>query len=291
MVPMLTIALALVAPVVCVGLVRAARRAEAGSRVRGLTPRSHWRLPERVRVPLARTLRDADVRADPETAVGLWLVAALAVAVFTSAVVPGLALLAGVAVLLAGPVALRIGRTRRERRFAAALPGALELVAAELRGGGTVAGAVDHLAHGDSPVADDLRRVHVRTRLGLGLSDALEGWPAEHDVLGVRVAAGALAVASAMGGRAADAIDGLASSLRHRLDASAEAQALSAQSRLSAVVVGAAPMAYLAFSSLVDPGSADALVGTGIGRVCLTLGLALEALAALWIRRIVRSEA
>ena len=96
----------------------------------------------------------------------------------------------------------------------------------------------------------------------------------------MRAAAGALAVANTIGGRAADAIDGLASSLRHRLDASAEARALSAQSRLSAVVVGAAPIGYLAFSSLIDPGSVTALVGTGVGRVCLVLGLALEGLAA-----------
>jgi tight adherence protein B len=268
------------------------RRATSGDGI--ACSRTHAAFPLAAPGPGARPARAHLARrrcADPETAVGLWLVATLAVAVLTSAVVPGMVLPAGVATLLAGPVALRVGRTRRERRFAAALPGALELVAAELRGGGTVAGAVDHLAHGDSPVADDLRRVHVRTRLGLGLSDALEGWPAEHDVPGVRAAAGALAVATAMGGRAADAIDGLASSLRHRLDASAEARALSAQSRLSAVVVGAAPIGYLAFSSLIDPGSAAALVGTGVGRVCLTLGLALEALAALWIRRIVRSEA
>lgn len=288
---MLTLALTIAGPLVSVLLVRAARRAESGSHVRRLAAPSRWRLPERVRVPLARTLHDADVHADPETAVGLWLVAALAVAALTSSVVPGMALPAGLAALVAGPVSLRVGRTRRERRFAAALPGTLEQVAAELRGGGTVAGAVDRLARGEGPVVDDLRRVHVRTRLGLGLSDALEGWPAEHDALGVRAAAGALAVATTMGGRAADAIDGLASSLRHRLDASAEARALSAQSRLSAVVVGAAPIGYLAFSGLIDPGSVTSLVGTGVGRVCLVLGLALEGLATVWIRRIVRSEA
>ncbi|HEX5586919.1 MAG TPA: hypothetical protein VFZ17_06400, partial [Acidimicrobiia bacterium] len=85
--------------------------------------------------------------------------------------------------------------------------------------------------------------------------------------------------------------DGLASSVRHRLDAAAEAQSLSTQARLSAVVVGAAPLGYLAFASLVDARAVSGLVGTGIGRVCLIVGLALEALAALWIRRIVRSEA
>jgi Flp pilus assembly protein TadB len=40
---------------------------------------------------------------------------------------------------------------------------------------------------------------------------------------------------------------------------------------------------------LVDPRSGTVLVATGVGRVCLVVGLGLEALAALWIRRIVRS--
>jgi tight adherence protein B len=129
----------------------------------------------------------------------------------------------------------------------------------------------------------------VRTHLGLPLAEALADWPAGHDVPGVRAAAGALAVATTMGGRAAGAVDGLASSLRHRLDAVAEARSLSAQARMSAVVVGAAPVGYLAFSALVDPGAVTVLVDTGVGRVCLVVGLGLEALAALWIRRVLRS--
>jgi tight adherence protein B len=197
--------------------------------------------------------------------------------------------LLALAAFAAGPVSLVLARSRRERAFAAALPAALEQVAAELRGGGTVATALERLAAGATAVADDVRRVNVRTELGLPLADALSGWPAQHDAPGVRAVAGALAVATTMGGRAADAVDGLASSMRHRLDAVAEARSLSAQARLSAVVVGAAPVGYLAFSALVDPGAVTALIDTGVGRVCLVVGLGLEGLAGLWIRRILRS--
>ena len=216
----------------------------------------------------------------------------IGVLVVTLAVAPGMVILAGAARRARGPGrAARSPAERRERRFVVALPGALEQVAAELRGGGTVAGAVERLAEGASVVAPDFRRVHTRTQLGMALSDALARWPGEHDAPGVRAAAGAFAVAASLGGRAADAIDGLATSLRHRLDAAAEARALSSQARLSAVVVGAAPLGYLAFSSLVDPRAVGVLVGTGVGRVCLVLGIGLEVLAAVWIRRIVRAEA
>ena len=287
---MLTLALALGGPILCAALVRAARRAESGARVQHLRSRTPRRLPTRARVPLERALRAADLDLDPETAVVVWLGGAIGAAVLGSAFAGGLSVPAGLAVLAGGPVALRFARGRRERRFAAALPVALEQVAAELRGGGTVGTAVDRLAAGDGPVADDLRRVQTRTRLGLGLPSALAAWPPDHDVPCVRAAAGALAVATTVGGRAADALDGLAASLRSRLDAAAEARALSAQARLSAVVVGVAPIGYLAFSTVVDPRSATTLVGTSTGRVCLVLGLACEALAVLWIRRIVRAE-
>jgi tight adherence protein B len=202
---------------------------------------------------------------------------------------PVLALLAAASALGGGPVALVLARARHERRFAGSLPGMLEHVAAELRGGGTVPVALEHLAEAGGAVGADLRRITVRTRLGLPLVDALGQWPVEHDAPGVRACAGALAVAATMGGRAADAVDGLASSFRHRLDAVAEARSLSAQARLSAVVVGAAPLGYLAFAAMVDPGAVQALVATGMGRGCLVAGLGLEAVAGLWIRRILRS--
>src|SRR5207244_549179 len=108
-----------------------------------------WRIPSRWREPLARALHDADVSATPEQAVEYWAIAVVAVAVLTGAFTLSLALPVALASVAAGPLALRLARTRRERRFAAGLPGALEQVAAELRGGGTVAVAIERLAaHG-----------------------------------------------------------------------------------------------------------------------------------------------
>ncbi len=134
-----------------------------------------------------------------------------------------------------------------------------------------------------------MRRIRARAALGLGLAGSLATWPEERPVPAVRAAAGALAVAATIGGRAAAALDGLAASLRERLGATAEARSLSAQARLSAVVVGGAPLAYLLFGAIADPGSAEALVSTGPGRVCLVAGLTCEGLAAMWMRRIVRA--
>jgi tight adherence protein B len=99
-----------------------------------------------------------------------------------------------------------------------------------------------------------------------------------------------LEVAVVAGGPAAPALDGLAAGLRDRHDAAGEVAALSAQARLSAIVVGAAPLVSLALSLLVDPRVAPTLIGTATGRACLLAGMALEGLAGLWMHRIVRCE-
>jgi len=96
-------------------------------------------------------------------------------------------------------------------------------------------------------------------------------------------------VAHAQGGRAADALDSLATSLRERLGVVAEAHALSAQARYSALVVGIGPLVYLGFSMVVDRRAIDALTGTNVGRLCAVAALALEGAGAWWMRRVLAS--
>jgi tight adherence protein B len=285
----LSVILAVAGPLVVAALVAAARRARATERARALGRSRRWRLPARLRAVVERALTDADLTLEPEAAVELWAGASAAAGLVAVALSPGLVPPALLIAFVGAPAALWALRTRAHRRYASALPLALERIAAHLRGGGTVAHGVAALAGGDGPLAGDLRRVQGRADLGVGLADALAAWPVERDVGDVRAVAGALAVAETLGGRSAHALDGLAASLRDRIGAAAEARSLSAQARLSAVVVGVSPLAYLVFSALVDPGSVGMLVGTGAGRVCLVLGLLLEAAAALWMRRILVS--
>jgi tight adherence protein B len=271
-------------------LLRASRRAAAGSQLRSLRRPSRWRLPARPRRWLEDALEDAALDIEPEGACELWVGVVLAMTTFSFALMPGIALVAIVLGVAAGPVGLRLARRRNQRRFVVALPGALEHVAAAMRGGSSVPESLAALADSGGPLAGDLQRVRARAALGGGIGDALASWSRDRDLGSVRAVAGALAVAATVGGPAASAIDGLAASLREQLGAHAEARSLSAQSRLSAIVVGFAPAGYFAFSAVVDPSSVGALFATSAGRLCFGLGLVLEALAILWMRRIVRTE-
>lgn len=285
---MTTVVVAVLGSFVAITFGRAARGARASANVHQLGSHPSWRLPRRPREYLVRALSDAAVDLEPESACELWAAGTAALAVLTLAVAPGMVAITVLVGVVSGVVGLRVARHRARSRFLAALPGALEHVAAAMRGGASVHDAVAALADGGGPVSPDLQRVRARAELGLGLAEALATWPTERPLLAVRAAAGGLAVAASVGGASADAIDGLATSLRERLGAAREALALSAQARLSAIVVGAAPIGYLLLSALADPDSIAVLFATGTGQACLLVGVALEALAVVWMRRILR---
>jgi tight adherence protein B len=269
---------------------RAARRYAVSDRLRS----DRTRPPRRVPIWLSRRVEHAvdaaalDVRTEHALSTWAWAVTVAAVAGIGFGG-PQLALGAAAMVAIGVPVAVLAMHERRARQIAVAVPETLERVASELRSGGTVSTAIGAVATGDGPLASDMARLDTRVRLGASIAEALGAWSSERAVPGVDASAGALAMCSSVGGRSADALDGLATSLRDRLGVAAEARALSSQARMSAMVVGGVPVAYIAWSAVVDPHALHVLTGTLFGRICLLLGLSLEALGAWWMRAIVRS--
>ena len=288
---MLTLMAAAVGAALSAVVARSARRADVAARLNVLRTRGRRQtmpaLPPWLRSWLTSALRDADVHVPPEDASVLWLATAGALGLVASSV----AFTAGVIVLLGalagGPLLLWSARRRAQRRFVAALPAVLEQLAAQLRGGGTIAEGVAVLAARESVIGRDFRDIERRTRLGMPLADSLTSWSEARPHAFVQATAGALAIASSTGGRAADALDGLSQSLRDQLEVAAEARALSTQARLSALVVACAPVGFVVIGTVLDPGSSRILLGTGYGRICLVVGLALEALGVAWMRRLV----
>jgi len=280
-----TIVIALVGTVATVWTARAARRYAVVDRVRPLAV-SSGRLPGWVHARLARALDAAAVDVSPEHAVQVVLLGAGCVGVIGLGTSPIVAVGASTAVVVGAASWLHTARFRRGRQVAAAIPAALDVIAADLRAGGTVATGVATLANGRGPLASDFGRVEARVRLGAALPDALASWAGERRAAGAASVAGALALAGSVGGRCAEALEGLASSLRERAAVIAEARALSAQARYSALVIGLGPIVYLALSAVADRRTLHALVATPAGRTCAVVGIVLELAGALWMRRI-----
>ena len=188
-------------------------------------------------------------------------------------------------------IAARALCRRQDAKVEAALPLALEAMARGLRSGASLRQAIDEASSAVTGVlAADLMRIAVEAERGTPVIEALEAWTVRRPLPGVQLAVAALALGAETGGAQARAIDGVAATLRQRLAVAAEARALATQARASAAVIAVAPLVFCALASAADPRLSAFLLRTPLGLVILAVGLALDAVGALWMARLTRLD-
>ena len=267
------------------------RRLPSPARPSAGTPRRAFPLarpPERI----ARSLADAGVAGDPAMAWTGWLTA-MAGAVAAGLVLggPALALLAAGALAIAGLAGLRAHRGRADADLERALPAALEAVARGLRSGASLNQALNEAAGAtQGRLGAELHQVTGEAGHGAGLVGALDRLALRRPLPGVRLAVAALCLGVETGGAQARAVDGVAVTMRERLAVGAEVQALSSQARVSALVIGVAPLGFGAFAAATDPRHAQFLLHTPLGLTFVTFGLVLDGLGWLWMQRLSRVD-
>ncbi|MGH2772725.1 MAG: type II secretion system F family protein, partial [Actinomycetota bacterium] len=100
----------------------------------------------------------------------------------------------------------------------------------------------------------------------------------------------AMIIHKATGGNLTVVADSLGKRLRERLDLSREVRALTAQARLSGIVVAAVPLLFLVILSASAP-QMKVLYETPAGWGLLTAGLLLELVGFAWIKSALRVKA
>lgn len=176
----------------------------------------------------------------------------------------------------------------RERR--AALPGLVDAIAAALASGLSLPQSFAEVAPAlPRSLGDPTRRVGAALTLGEGLDEALNEYRAmlpDEDLAPLAIVLSSFARA---GGRVSRSLGRIATLLRGRLALEEEQRALTAQGRVSAMVlVLLAPLGAI-FFALAMPGYVPLLLGRG--RSLLIVAVALEVIAALWLRRLLRLPA
>jgi tight adherence protein B len=237
---------------------------------------------------VAAALAEADLGLAPPAAWSAWLGGmAVGPLLALAAAGPGLAAVVGGACAVGPALVVRARRGRAGDRLEQALPAALEAVARSLRTGASLRQAVAEAAVATpGRLGAELARAAGEAELGGSLVNALEALARRQGGSGVGLAVAALCLGAETGGAQARAVDGVAATLRERLGVGAELRALSAQARISALVIGLAPLGFGAFAAAADPRTSGFLLHTGPGLALLAVGLALDGLGWLWMQRL-----
>jgi len=215
---------------------------------------------------------------------------AIAVAVFVAAtmmlgVVAAVVLLA--AALASAAVAALRHRSNYRQDCTDALPDALSLMASALQSGHTLPQGLRAAIRAGGPLAQEFSRVQLRMRLGESLPDSLDAMAARLRSVDLAWVATVLRVNAKVGGDVAVLLETTAATLRERIVIRRTVRALSAEGRLSALVLGALPPAFAALLMVAQPSHLQPLVADARGWSMLAAACVLFALGLLWLRHAV----
>ena len=181
--------------------------------------------------------------------------------------------------------------SRRRRKFDTQVPDTLQMFAGGLRAGHSLLRAIDAAAQeNEGPMAEELSRVVNETRIGRDLGESLadvSSRTASEDFYWI---AQAIEIHREVGGDLAEVLDHVGETIRDRNQVRGQVRALSAEGRISALVLMALPI--LMFIGLVtfNPTYARVFTTTFIGFVMLGAAIALLSVGGLWLSRIIKPK-
>jgi tight adherence protein B len=225
-----------------------------------------------------------------------WLLLHAAIAV--GAAVTGFVLSgAGFAVLglvlgVVGPwLYLKFRHSRRLNKFNGQLAETLGLMAGGLQAGLSLPQAVDSVVReGNEPMAGELNRALVEQRLGIEITDALEGVGQRMDSPDFGWVVMAIRIQREVGGNLAEILHTVADTLREREYLRRQVKALSAEGRLSGYILGGLPPALFVYMYFANREYAEVLWTTTPGIILLIVGVLLLAIGGFFMSKLAKVE-
>ena len=221
-------------------------------------------------------------------AAGVVVIGALAAAV-SQAWIVGLVIAAVVAVV---PVVLLGARQRKRiRNFEEELPHMLELLAGSLRAGFSFVQGLETVAsEATGPMGDELKQVFNEAQLGRPIEDALDDAAARMQSDDLHWTVMAVRIQREAGGNLAELLDTVASTMSQRERLRAEIRTLTAEGRISGIVLGLFPFAFAGVLLLISPDYLNALFEDARGITALVISGTVAVAGFFWLRKIVSIE-
>ncbi len=186
-------------------------------------------------------------------------------------------------------VLLTVLTARRCARFADQLDDTLQLLAGNLRAGYGLVQSLDAVARdAEEPTASEFARVVNETRIGRELGNALEDSARRMRSDDFTWVAQAIAINRETGGNLAEVLHQVAATIRERSQIRRQVVSLSAEGRLSGLVLVALPFFVFAAVLVIQPAYFTIFFTSIVGVLALVAALILLGVGAFWMSAVTR---
>ncbi len=183
-------------------------------------------------------------------------------------------------------------RGQRVRSFTEALPDCLDVFARGLRAGLPVGESLGLVSHHSTGIAhDEFRRCREEHRMGMPFDQALAGMADRLGTTEAQFIAVATNLQSETGGNLVETLENLANLLRERRKLRKKAAALSAEIRVSAVILSCLPFAIGLIIAILNPTYLHPLLEDPRGRLLALAGLVSLSLGIASMYKLSRIDA
>ncbi|MBN2405307.1 MAG: VWA domain-containing protein [Coriobacteriia bacterium] len=180
---------------------------------------------------------------------------------------------------------------RRRAQFEEQLPELLNLISGSLRAGWGMLQAVGLVVEQmPAPTSTEFRRIETEARLGLSVEEALEGMADRLQSDDFRWTVTAINIQREVGGNLAEVLDIVASTMRARAELKRHIRALTAEGRLSGIILISLPIVELGLLLLVNPRYMSGMLSHPFGWFLAVGGVVLLIFGGVWLRRAMMVE-
>lgn len=180
---------------------------------------------------------------------------------------------------------------RRKKQFQSQLPDTLQLLSGTLRAGYSLMQGVEAVSQEVAePMGQELRRVVTESRLGRPLEEALQGTADRMDSPDFAWAVMAIRIQREVGGNLSELLLTVAETMTARERLRRDVAALTAEGRVSAIVLGILPVALGGIMFVLNPDYTGQLIKTTIGNVMLGLAVVSMVIGFFWMKKIIDIE-
>jgi tight adherence protein B len=240
-----------------------------------------------------RRLEQADLPLKPAEVIFVYAVGVVVLSILVLVVTESLlgGFVALVAFGLVPPAMLSVLAKRRTRAFLSQLPDTLQMLAGSLRAGFSLMQGVEAVASEVAePMGKELRRVVTEARLGRDLEDSLDAVAERMESPDFSWAVMAIRIQREVGGNLAELLMTVSETMLARERLRRDVSSLTAEGRISAIVLGIMPPVLGVVMMVVNPGYMKPLFHEAIGKILLGVAVVGMVVGFLWMRKTVEID-
>lgn len=181
--------------------------------------------------------------------------------------------------------------SRRQAKFDEQLPDTLQMLTGSMRAGHSLLRAIDASAkESDAPMSEELSRIVNETRIGRELAESMNEVAARTGSEDFGWITQAIEIHREVGGDLAEVLDHVGETIRDRNQVRRQVKALSAEGRMSAVVLMGLPIVLFFALIFINPQYSRTFTTTVPGYLMLGVSALMLTAGGFWLSRLVKAK-